>query len=428
MNVSFLVNVTDSKQDYIIRISTSTAIIFYACIFVGIIGNAVVFLVYSRINEKQRRDGGKDYRTHIRYYIPILAVFDLVTLIVGAALPVNAINVWLCKGIYFLMFGAVRTSGLILLLIAIQRFMYIALFPKRVLSIRQLRVSLAVVTLFGAVLTLPDLILVNLRQTPYMRYTNKTKLRYHNDTLVKHINNTFVENINETTGKYIDETTGEYISETNVIFINQTVPYLHCAFDYRSSARKAAIIVSLIIILLILFVVSCLYAQILRILLAKLKMPIKLRKPKKNVSQLESSQETGLEIESQKQRNDTNKVYERNDSGASIEFAYIGNQEGQKRQENVDNGIANTEKRNIQRQKAKLKFIVMFFIIVIFYGVSYIPYHIIGLIHEQTAQNLRGALKLFGFVNHIINPFIYGCFDAIFRETCKEIFSNIRCK
>ena len=361
----------------------------------------MVILVYSHINKKQRQDGGKYYKTHVRYYIPILAVFDLATLIFGAMLPLTLTNVWVCKGRYFLMFSAVRTSGLILLLISI--FMYIALFPKRVFSIRQLRMSVVAVTILGVVATVPDLF-----STKY-----KTDVRYVNETTWK------------TRGKQIDES-GVYFNETYVRSVNQTVSQTYCIIA-RSSTQKAAISVSLVIVLLILLAVCCLYARILQILITKLKRASKKERPRNADGHLDSSHE--MELESKRKRHETNRAYDEIDMGSNIELD-VYNQ----RSENAVIKTASAD-WNIQRQEAKM-LTVMFFIIVIFYGVSYIPFHIIGLVdivntneEERKAQNfIRSILVLFGFINHIINPFIYGCFDAIFRKTCKDIFYNLRCK
>ena len=82
MNGSLQVDVSGSIQDYSIARYMRTVIV-YICFVVGIIGNGVVILVYSRINRKQKRNGGKDDKTHVRYYIPILAVFDLSILVLG---------------------------------------------------------------------------------------------------------------------------------------------------------------------------------------------------------------------------------------------------------------------------------------------------------------------------------------------------------
>ena len=133
MNDSLQVNLSDNIQDNITA-STSyvTNIIFYICLAVGIIGNSVVILIYSQINKERRNhQSGNNYQSHVRYYIPSLAAFDLAVLIIAAS-PASHVNIWLCKVSTFLVFSAVRISGLILLLITIQRFMYIALIPKRV--------------------------------------------------------------------------------------------------------------------------------------------------------------------------------------------------------------------------------------------------------------------------------------------------------
>ena len=357
----------------------------------GIIDNGLVVFVYIRIN-KIRSYGGKDHETHVRYFIPSLAVFDLATLICFFALPVADKSVWLCKGVAFVMFSAVRTSILILLLIAVQRFMLIALIPKRVLSVRQLRISLAVGTLIGTLATLPDLFLID------------TTVIYINETNVRYINDSNASNTNET-----------YKMEV----INETVTDLHCGFRQFSRPRKAALTASLLLVLLVIATVSCLYAYILRILIIKLKLSNKNQGLRNNIGQHESLQETTQESELHEQKYEEYRGNENSDA--------CGEFRNNKRNQQTVIGKAN-EIRNMQRQKAKLKFIVMFLIIMVFYGVSYIPYHIIRLVDTDLQNTDKHILSLLAFVNHIINPFIYGCFDSVFREKCRELFCRNRCK
>ena len=261
----------------------------------------------------------------------------------------------------------------------------------------------------GVIATLPDLFLREYREITYVRYIN--------GTIVKNIDKTEV-----------------HFNETDVI--DQTISRSHCYFE--KSSRKAVFVASLVIMLLIMFVVICLYARILRIILTKLKISHNsTQRPWTNVRDLPAPQEVELGIESQ---HITERVNGNNRSDAHAAFSGICNREDQRRQEKEVIETTNA-KRNIQRQqkqKAKLKFIVMFLIIVIFYGASYIPFHVFALIdvdQQNTSRKERKAqfflqrvVVLFGFMNHIINPFIYGCFDAIFREKCKEIFYRNRCK
>ena len=298
MNDSLQVNISDNTQDNIAA-STSyvTNIIFYTCLAVGIIGNSVVILVYSQINKERRNDHrGNNYQAHvrtkqIRYYIPSLAAFDLAVLIIASS-PASHINIWLCKVSTFLVFSAVRFSGLILLLTAIQRFMFIALIPKRVLSIRQLRISLAVVSVLGGMATLPDLFLIEITLTS--------------------INEIAVGSINETLMSLINETVVNPVNEIVVGSINET----KCAFD-QSFARKAAITASLVFMLLVIAIVGCLYAQILRILVTKLKTLNKEQGQRRKVSQLETPQETNMKYGSCKYKANTS-----NDIGAKLELTH----------------------------------------------------------------------------------------------------------
>ena len=237
--------------------------------------------------------------------------------------------------------------------------------------------------------------------------------------------------------KYINETswrtdvknidkTEMYLNGMN----NQTVSDSYCFYE-GSSARKAVVVTSLVIMLFIIFLISCLYARILRILFTKLNISHKsIRRPRIDVLGLTASQQTELGIESPSQRHDTNIVNE------NVKFGDVCNQLSRQDQQNAVIKTTNA-KKSIQRQKAKVKFIVMFLIIVIFYGVSYIPSHVIVILEDIDQQNTsredvkrndENVLLLFGFINHIINPFIYGCFDSTFREKYKEIFYRNRCK
>ena len=225
MNNSLQMNTSNNLQDYISVRYVTSVVIFYTCLVVGIIGNSVVIFVYGRINEKQRSEGGKDHLTHVRYYIPSLAVCDTATLIFGFSFPIRNRNVWLCKASSFLVFSSVRTSGLILLLIAMQRFMFIALQPKRVLTIAQLRVLLLVAIVTGALLSLPEVILLD-------------------------------------------------ITNINVTHINQTVTYTACGFG-DPSAGTAVISASFATMLVVIAFISGLYTYIARMLVTKLKISSK---------------------------------------------------------------------------------------------------------------------------------------------------------
>ena len=239
-----------------------------------------------------------------------------------------------------------------------------------------------------------------------------------NETVVKPVKAIVMGSINETVLTPINETIMGSINETK------------CAFD-QSFARKAAITASLVSMLLVIGIVGCLYAQILRILVTKLKKLNKEQGQRRKVCQLEKTQETNIKYGSCKCKANTS-----NDTCAKLDLTH-GTRTHQQEKQTVVISTANAE-RNIQRQRAKLKFIVMFLIIIVVYTVSYIPYHIVGLVaidmqhsseEEQKAQKfLLGVIKLFGFINHIVNPFIYGCFDATFKEKCKEILSRRRCK
>ena len=377
-------NNTDNFRDDLLITKT-----IISCVFVltGIIGNIVVLLVYKRIVEKRRRDDRSEGQMRVRFYIPSLAVFDLASVIFFAIFPLTAYHVWLCKGITLIGLTALKTSGLILLLISIQRFMFIVPQPKRILTVRQLKVLLAVITLVAFALTLPNAFMYD-------------------------------------------------ILEITVSFRNRTVTFTHCSTNLHEGKILTAIVFSASV--LNFSAICILHCAIGKAIVSRLGKSNKTGQKNSNCSKINRQTIP-------KDKNIKGKIIDDNIEGntQSVEMPSMGKL--QKHRECLDSVNASTQgrpritrraggvSRDEQRKKTKSKFTQMFLIIVVIYALSYFPIQILWLkkYHLDADWSDRWELTTWFYIlsmsNHIANPFVYGYFDSLFRHECKAMFCRKPC-
>ena len=90
--------------------------------------------------------------------------------------------------------------------------------------------------------------------------------------------------------------------------------------------------------------------------------------------------------------------------------------------------------RNLKRSKRTTQ---MFFAITILYFVTFIP-HLILQVITLTTENFVSSLSFAGqtiyhivfycsFLNSMVNCYIYGFYDTVFRDELKKIYSGLRC-
>ena len=425
-------NNTDTLLDYIGTRRLPLIIIIGIYVPIGLAGNLFVLYVYGRrINTtaNTHRNG-----TNSRYFIPSLAVFDMTTLILLSVMLIVKGSFFqefptqlLCKGLYFVRCCSEITGGLILLLIAVQRFMCIGLQPTRTLSVSQLRRLLTVVFLCVIVFSSPILYFVDIRD------------------------------------KVIE-------------FGNQNITAQMCSIldPENPVATKMYLLLMQICIVLNIVIVSVLYFKIHRIIHTKLNIAktdtvrIQTRESKYSPSADEVSSSAlndkpsqdsstvtkGNTIDeaskgqtpSDDRKNDTNgvKTYTHGVRGATLnkDMTMRSNGTSNDRTQGI-HGRATLTKNNtiksngtirrLQRaQKSKSRFTTMFVVILLFYIASYIPVSVIWVTTDDTLVNMlnmsSAKLNVVLFfeanrmLNNIVNPFVYGYYDNVFRRECKKIF------
>lgn len=96
-------------------------VIFYltSVVVIGLVGNSVVFVVYVRFFQP----------SVTRVFILVMSFFDLITAIVGLPIQIitirfayNSYNLWLCRSLFIFTTLPTQSSGLVLVLIALDRY------------------------------------------------------------------------------------------------------------------------------------------------------------------------------------------------------------------------------------------------------------------------------------------------------------------
>ena len=386
-------NDTDDTRDVGTRISKPRTIILYVFALIGIIGNVIVLLVYRRIKKKQIQCPSKEGGMRMRFYIPSLAVFDITGILCLAVFPLTAINVWFCKGVVLVGLSAIKASVLIMLLISIQRFMYIAIRPKRILTLKQLRILLAVVVVVGTALTLPE---------------------------------TFVYEIYEIT----------------ISFRNRTTTFPICTKNHSFSGKIISVI-RLTATILDLLVMFALYSAIGKAIVTRLKKANKTHQ--KTCSQTNSeNRSTGINIltsvppDDNVEMNNPRPMFNLELNNKCLKATKTGTNNKNTPTGEKTNTRTGSVLRNERRKKTKSRFTQMFLIIVIIYLLSYVPYNILALktdIYKDGINDISSRdwdlftwFSVFIMTNHIANPFVYGYYDSLFRQECMTMFCMKPCR
>ena len=143
-NFTYLGLMYSSEKAFLLQ-----TIIHGLVILFGIVGNSFVLFIYIVKMRRTQREA--------RYFIPILAGFDLLvcilaaTIIIGNYLPyIGVFNDVLCKATYFLLAISISVSNALLLTIAIQRYLKVCrplgkqmhLFWRRLATVLMLTTSI----------------------------------------------------------------------------------------------------------------------------------------------------------------------------------------------------------------------------------------------------------------------------------------------
>ncbi|XP_048740978.1 5-hydroxytryptamine receptor 1A-beta-like [Ostrea edulis] len=382
-------------------ISLSSSILIVIGAVIGIIGNSTIVIFYLfRIKERGER-----------YFIPLLAIVDLVACFTSPPFYImdntffyNYPNDAACRVLSFLQTCVPGASAHVLLIISIQRYLLVCkpFGPKMTLFWK--RILFALACGFAVLYSAPLLATSGVLQTV--------------DT-----------------------------------FMNHNVTTEICKFSVDTSPRITAYFGLLALIMVANLVVTAgLYAPVLKQVKHSFRSKLKVIEKSKEtnpISETESSnvtQSTETEIgsvEHIKERkesrpiklseikyNSNKKVHHETtqESSDATSKNYLHHKGPDNQDENTENKHSKCKGESVQR-----RITIMFLVIIIAYVLSYIPplvililsyaiedFNFITLSEGQTVAWIY--LARFIFLNHIVNPFIYGYFDAKFREQLQKHF------
>lgn len=149
----FSYNVTlQELNDYLFRLHIPALIFVVICIAVGCIGNVLVLLVYKK----------KFRRTNHRYFILFLAALDFLAcffgmpyLVASLRLPYLMTSSPLCKSMRYIHYVVNNSSGLLLLVISVERYRKICHPFKTQLTSRQTLYLCYGTIFFSAIIAIP---------------------------------------------------------------------------------------------------------------------------------------------------------------------------------------------------------------------------------------------------------------------------------
>uniref|UniRef100_K1QE87 Octopressin receptor n=1 Tax=Magallana gigas TaxID=29159 RepID=K1QE87_MAGGI len=343
-------------------------VVFQAIVcFVGLVGNILVLLVYI-LRMKASRDD--------RYFIPILAVFDLLASTVASVFYVfesmyfvDFPSSGLCKGMLYTMTATSGLSALLLIAIAVQRYLKICKPLGKQMNESKRKLCLGIIVGFSILYSAPVLLFSG---------------------------NMRVEGV----------------------FEGENVTGLTCFTGAGNYPTYEAIYYYIIFILMIINIltVGFLYIPIGVVIYRHNK----LRKARQRLNIPGGGffhRHNKLRKARQRQSVDL----------PSLQFDSLS-----------DNKPSQSSTKDFSRSRtfkeSKINFNMMFFAIIVCYLISYTPtciFLIISKLSPELWYNISAAemivffiLQRFYVINHVINPIIYGYFDMKFRA---DILSLCKC-
>ncbi|XP_048741181.2 5-hydroxytryptamine receptor 1A-like [Ostrea edulis] len=383
-----------------IYLSSSILILIGAVI--GIIGNSTIAIFYL-FRIKERRE---------RYFIPLLAVVDLAACFTSPPFYImdntffyNYPNDAACRLLSFLQTCLPGASAHVLLIISIQRYLLVCkpFGPKMTLFWK--RILFALACGFAVLYSAPLLATSGVLQTV--------------DT-----------------------------------FMNHNVTTEICKFSVDSSPRITAYFGLLALIMVANLVVTAgLYAPVLKQVKLSFRSKLKVIEKSKETNPISETESSNATQSTETEMGSVEHIKERKES-RPIKLSEIKYNSHKKvhhvtiqepsdttskidhhHQKGPDNQDKNTENKHSKSkgESVQRRITIMFLVIIIAYVLSYIPplvililvyaiedFNFITLSEGQTVAWIY--LARFIFLNHIVNPFIYGYFDTKFRDQLQRDF------
>ena len=168
-------NHTYLLQEYkreIIRVLLPIDILYSVILLVGVVGNIFVIVIYALQMKKDQRES--------RYFIPILAFYDIMVCILSEIYFLYRTFFWtafhsdeLCKTLLFFLVQTKFTSDAFLLAIAIQRYIMICRSLGKQMTLFWRRITMVSVIAANIVYSIPVTIVSGVKVSPLV-YRNET--------------------------------------------------------------------------------------------------------------------------------------------------------------------------------------------------------------------------------------------------------------
>ncbi|CAG2241466.1 unnamed protein product [Mytilus edulis] len=356
---------------------------------VGVLGNGSVIICYFfRIKDRGER-----------YFIPVLAVVDLVACITGSIFYVmdntfffNYPYDLMCRLLIFLQLLVPAISASLLLIISVQRYLLVCKPHGPRMTLRWKRISIGVTCLFTLTYSAPVLAISGIK-TSY---------------------------------------------ET---FQNYTVQIKVCKFSTaETSVQNTAYLGFLLMLsIIIILITMSLFVPVLKTIklsfFGKFRSGRKASEHRNTPLNTDSVSATDIELGKYEGKNPEIQIKKKSSSISGIyrSSSLIDDLDNNK----PVNTFTTKDSEKTRMEKATRKITIMLFVIIAAYVLSYIP-SLITLIVIYADDDLNigtGSISResafvfiyfarFVFLNHIVNPFIYSYFDEKFRTELRKLFTH----
>lgn len=357
-------------------------------LFLGLSGNGIVLFIYTR----------RIKRTEERYFIPVLAIADIFAILSGVVLGIvsnfhraNYVIDTFCKVGYYLTWTTTSVSGIIILLIALNRHLMICRPTGPQLTVARKRRAIVAVIIFSIVSSGPMLYFLGEKQLPFV-YKGQP------------INATLCT-LRFSSGFWYKLQMGYFALEVFLTVLNML---LTCGF----------------------------YIPVGVIIYRRFKSTKNRSKLTGDTQEMSTIQLSEVPSNLFKVQQIDNSYVE--DSAISTTMSTIGPSHkgiipGTKKEVKRDErGSSVNRKKSVRRKQVKHNFTTMFATIIGFYILAYLPTLMLMIIPGQNpaefyfskspvAINLLVFLQRAFLLNNICNAFIYTYFDLSFRKEVKKL-------
>lgn len=357
-------------------------------LFLGLSGNGIVLFIYTR----------RIKRTEERYFIPVLAIADIFAILSGVVLGIdsnfhraNYVIDTFCKVGFYLTWTTSSVSGIIILLIALNRHLMICRPTGPQLTVARKRRTIVAVIIFSILSSGPMLYFIGKRQLPFV-YKGQP------------INATLCT-LRFSSGFWYKLQMGYFALEVFLTVLNML---LTCGF----------------------------YIPVGVIIYRRFKSTKNRSKLTGDTQEMSTIQLSEVPSNLFKVQQIDNSYVE--DSAISTTMSTIGPSHkgiipGTKKEVKRDERESSVNrKKRVRRKQVKHNFTTMFATIIGFYILAYLPTLMLMIIPGQNpaefyfskspvAINLLVFLQRAFLLNNICNAFIYTYFDLSFRKEVKKL-------